>query len=62
MTAQLKMVTGNGVIETADVPSHGAGPDFREMLIGSEGIFGATTQATVRLQNVPIRSVCVRSG
>jgi len=54
MVEWLRVVTPQGVIETRHVPASAAGPNIKEMLIGSEGIFGVITQATVRLRPLPM--------
>lgn len=40
-------------VETLPVPSHAAGPDLLQTLVGSEGTLGIITQATMRLDPVP---------
>jgi alkyldihydroxyacetonephosphate synthase len=49
----LRVLTPAGVFETREVPGTGDGPDANRMMIGSEGIFGIITEATMRLQTVP---------
>ena len=49
----IRMVTPEGIWQTRPLPGSGAGPDPNRFLMGSEGIFGIITEATVRLQNVP---------
>ncbi|MCL4558011.1 MAG: FAD-binding oxidoreductase [Deltaproteobacteria bacterium] len=49
----LRLITPKGVIETRELPSAGDGPDANRFFIGSEGIFGIITEATVRLQSIP---------
>jgi len=36
-------------------PSSAAGPDLRQLIVGSEGRFGVITRATVRIRRVPQR-------
>jgi alkyldihydroxyacetonephosphate synthase len=45
--------TPRGRLEIKPVPASAAGPDVREMLLGSEGRLGVITQATVRVRRVP---------
>ena len=55
----LKMITPAGVYETRRLPGSGAGPSPDRFAIGSEGIMGIITEASVRLQDRPtFRSSC----
>jgi len=47
------METPLGRIELPSFPASAAGPDLRELVLGSEGRLGIITQATVRLTTVP---------
>lgn len=49
----VRMVTPQGIWQTRALPGSGAGPDPNRFLLGSEGIFGIITEATVRLQTIP---------
>ncbi len=49
----VRMVTPKGVLETRALPGSGAGPEPSRWVIGSEGIFGILTEATMRLQDIP---------
>lgn len=52
MVLSLRAVLGTGeVVETPRRPS--AGPDLAQLLVGSEGCFGAFTQATLRVFPLP---------
>ena len=42
--------TPRGRLEIKPVPASAAGPDLREMLLGSEGRLGVITQAQVRVR------------
>lgn len=53
MVVSLRVATPVGIIQTRPVPASAAGPSLKDLLIGSEGIFGVITQATVRLQLCP---------
>ncbi len=44
------METPRGHLEMKPVPASAAGPDIREMVLGSEGRLGVVTQAKVRVQ------------
>ncbi len=50
----LRLITRKGILETRELPSAGDGPDANRLFIGSEGIFGIITEATVRLQDIPV--------
>jgi len=47
------METPRGRLEMKPVPASAAGPDVREMVLGSEGRLGVITQAQVRVRRVP---------
>jgi alkyldihydroxyacetonephosphate synthase len=47
------METPRGRLEMKPVPASAAGPDIREMVLGSEGRLGVITQAQVRVRRVP---------
>jgi alkyldihydroxyacetonephosphate synthase len=49
----LRMVTPAGVVETPRVPASAAGPSLLQLLVGSEGLYGVITQATLRLVPLP---------
>ncbi|MGD0115320.1 MAG: FAD-binding oxidoreductase [Dehalococcoidia bacterium] len=42
-----------GVIETPAVPAAATGPDFNQLVAGSEGAFGIITSAVIRLARLP---------
>lgn len=42
-----------GTLELAPFPASAAGPDLREVVLGSEGRLGVLTEATVRVRPVP---------
>lgn len=50
---RIRLITPQGTIETRELPGTGDGPDANRLYIGSEGIFGIITEATVRLQTIP---------
>ncbi len=45
--------TPAGVLDTRDVPASGAGPSLRELVVGSEGVLGVITAATLRVREAP---------
>jgi alkyldihydroxyacetonephosphate synthase len=53
MVVSITMVTPSGTIITKAVPSSSAGPDLNRFMIGSEGILGIITEATMRIHKTP---------
>jgi alkyldihydroxyacetonephosphate synthase len=53
MVRGLRAVTPAGVLELGRAPESAAGPDLRQLLIGSEGTFGIITRVRVRVHPVP---------
>lgn len=53
MVLSIKMATPSGTIVTKAVPASSAGPDLNRIMIGSEGILGVITEATVRVHRAP---------
>ena len=45
--------TPSGELATLDVPATAAGPSLRELVVGSEGVLGVITEATVRVRPLP---------
>jgi alkyldihydroxyacetonephosphate synthase len=45
-----KVVTPRGELATLTVPRHAAGPDLKEVVLGSEGTLGVIVEATVRIR------------
>lgn len=49
-----KMVTTNGVLERCDLaPRVSCGPDFNQMVLGSEGTLGVITEVVVKVRELP---------
>lgn len=48
-----RVETPRGSLELAPFPASAAGPDLREMLLGSEGRYGIITEVTVRIRPIP---------
>jgi alkyldihydroxyacetonephosphate synthase len=46
-------VTPSGTLRTRDVPATAAGPSLRELIVGSEGVLGVITAATLRVRPLP---------
>jgi alkyldihydroxyacetonephosphate synthase len=53
MVRGLRMVTPVGTLELGRAPESAAGPDLRQLLIGSEGTFGVITEVRLRVHRVP---------
>ena len=49
----VKVATPIGTLELGSAPANAAGPDLREVVMGSEGAFGVITSVTVRVRPVP---------
>jgi alkyldihydroxyacetonephosphate synthase len=50
----LRVATPIGDLELGTAPANAAGPDLRELVMGSEGAFGVITEVTVRTRRVPV--------
>ncbi len=53
MVRGLRAVTPVGVLDLGRAPESAAGPDLRQLLIGSEGVLGVITRVRVRVHPVP---------
>src|ERR1700710_2039026 len=49
----LRVATPQGELLLGSSPANAAGPDLREVVMGSEGAFGVVTAVTVRVRHVP---------
>lgn len=49
----LRVATGIGELVLGSAPASAAGPDLRQLVLGSEGAFGVITEVTVRVRPVP---------
>jgi alkyldihydroxyacetonephosphate synthase len=49
----LRCVTPAGELGTRALPASAAGPDLRELIVGSEGILGVICEATLRVRPMP---------
>jgi alkyldihydroxyacetonephosphate synthase len=49
----LRAATPSGEISLGSAPANAAGPDLRQLFLGSEGAFGVITAVTVRVRKVP---------
>jgi alkyldihydroxyacetonephosphate synthase len=53
MVVGLRCVTPAGEIALPALPASAAGPQLRELMVGSEGIFGVISEATLRVRPKP---------
>ncbi|MFE7798878.1 FAD-binding oxidoreductase [Nocardia sp. NPDC057440] len=53
MVQHLKIATPSGTLELGRAPASAAGPDLRELFVGSEGALGVITEVTLRVHPVP---------
>src|SRR6478672_4580077 len=53
MVRGLRTVTPAGVLDLGRAPESAAGPDLRQLLIGSEGVFGIITRVRVKVHPTP---------
>jgi alkyldihydroxyacetonephosphate synthase len=56
LVAGLRCATPAGGLATLVAPASAAGPDLRELVLGSEGAFGAITELTLRVRPVAAES------
>ncbi|MDG3010903.1 FAD-binding oxidoreductase [Rhodococcus sp. D2-41] len=57
MVQRFRVVTPAGELALGQAPASAAGPDLRELFIGSEGVFGIITEVTVRVHPEPEHTV-----
>jgi alkyldihydroxyacetonephosphate synthase len=53
MVVGLTAATPTGSLDLGSSPANAAGPDLRQLLLGSEGAFGVITSVTVRVRRLP---------
>jgi alkyldihydroxyacetonephosphate synthase len=53
MVVAMRMVTPQGTLTTKPLPAASNGPDLNRLIVGSEGVLGVITQATLRVHPVP---------
>jgi alkyldihydroxyacetonephosphate synthase len=49
----LRLLAPAGEVRAHALPASGAGPDLRELIVGSEGVLGVICEATMRVRPVP---------
>jgi alkyldihydroxyacetonephosphate synthase len=57
MVVGLTVATPQGTLEVGSSPMNAAGPDLRQLMLGSEGAFGVITGVKVRVRAVPVQKV-----
>ncbi len=57
LVVALKVATPVGTLALGRAPKSAAGPDLRQLMLGSEGAFGVITELTVQMRPVPERRV-----
>jgi alkyldihydroxyacetonephosphate synthase len=53
----LRVATPSGEVSLGSAPANAAGPDLRQLFLGSEGAFGVITAVTVRVRRLPADKV-----
>ncbi|OBH86262.1 flavoprotein [Mycobacterium scrofulaceum] len=53
MVRGLRVITPVGTLDLGRAPESAAGPDLRQLMIGSEGVFGVITRVRLRVHRVP---------
>lgn len=56
LVVALKVATPRGRLELGRAPASAAGPDLRQLVLGSEGAFGVITSVTARVRPAPAAS------
>ncbi|MFC7495409.1 MULTISPECIES: FAD-binding oxidoreductase [unclassified Nocardioides] len=49
----MRVATPRGPLDLGSAPANAAGPDLRQLFLGSEGTFGVITAVTVRVRGLP---------
>ncbi|MGF1426717.1 FAD-binding oxidoreductase [Kitasatospora sp. LaBMicrA B282] len=57
MVVGLELATPRGTLALGSAPKSAAGPDLRQLVLGSEGTLGVITSVTVRVRPVPAERV-----
>ncbi|MFA6300474.1 MAG: FAD-binding oxidoreductase [Nocardioides sp.] len=53
----LRVATPRGELRLGTSPANAAGPDLRQLFLGSEGAFGVLTEVTVRVRKLPAEKI-----
>ncbi len=59
LVVALTVVTPSGIITAGSAPASAAGPDLRQVFLGSEGAFGIIASVTVRVRQRPARKIYI---
>jgi alkyldihydroxyacetonephosphate synthase len=51
--AGLRVATPQGLLVSGEGPASAAGPDLKQLMLGSEGVFGIITRARIRIRTLP---------
>ncbi len=57
LVVALRVATARGELRLGSSPANAAGPDLRQLILGSEGAFGVITEVTVRVRKLPAEKV-----
>ncbi|MEV6980439.1 FAD-binding oxidoreductase [Sphaerisporangium sp. NPDC051017] len=57
MVVGLTLATAHGTLDLGRAPKSAAGPDLRQLVLGSEGAFGVITSLRLRVRRVPAEKV-----
>ncbi|GAA3024409.1 FAD-binding oxidoreductase [Gordonia defluvii] len=53
MVQAITLVTPRGILQAGRSPKNAVGPDLRQLIMGSEGVFGVVTRVAVRVHRRP---------
>lgn len=53
MVRGLRVITPVGTLDLGRAPESAAGPDLRQLIVGSEGVFGVITEVRLRVHRAP---------
>lgn len=53
LVEHVRVATPSGDLDLGRAPGSAAGPDLKQLLLGSEGAFGVVTEVTVRVRPIP---------
>lgn len=57
MVVGLTVATPQGTLQLGTAPANAAGPDLRQLVLGSEGAFGVITAVRLRVRRLPVEKV-----
>lgn len=53
MVSSVTLVTADGAVSTLDAPAAAVGPSGKELIVGSEGLYGVIARARMRIHRAP---------